>query len=101
MKARIPSKIKVGAHTYSIELDPYLIGDRNRYGEVCHRTERITIGSSEPVALRNQTLLHEVLHIGETFYRINISDDDIDRIAETILQFLDSMGIEFDWADIK
>ena len=102
MKVKIPREIKIGAHTYSIGYDSNLHCDEGRYGNCNHRTQEIKVWSSNPPSLMDECLIHEVIHIGELCYRLDISDSDIDRIAHLILEFLTrNLGIEFDWELIK
>ena len=102
MKVKVPNKIKIGTHTYTVELDPHLNSDDKDYGQVNYRTQKIKIWSEAPLSIRNQSLLHEIIHLGQNIYRVEISDPDIDRVAETIGQFLmDNLEIELDWEDIK
>jgi len=102
VKVRIPREIKVGAHTYSIGFSPHLHCDEARYGNCNHRTQEIQLWAESPPSLRDESLIHEVIHIGELCYRIDVSDSDIDRIAHLILEFLvRNLGIEFDWSEIS
>ena len=102
MKVKIPKQIKIGVHTYTISFNPYLLGDSRRHGEANHRKETIDIQSDNPDNLKLETLIHEIIHIAEFYYRVDISDPDIDRIAEVITEFIvDNLGIEFDWGDIN
>ena len=102
MKIKVPKKIQIGAHTYKIKIDKNLKGDGNRYGEVNYRTQEITLWGGCNPSLMMETLLHEVIHIGEFAFRIAISDEDIDRVAETITMLLrNNLDIEFVWDNIK
>jgi len=101
MRVKIPLRIKIASHTYTICQSPNLLGDESRHGEVNHRTQQITLHSANPKSVKIETLIHEVIEVGKFAYRIDISDPDIDRTAETISQFLDNLGIEFDWGNIK
>ena len=98
MKVTIPNKIKIGSHIYTIELKPHLHCDDGDYGQISYRKQNIKIWSDAPLSLRNQSLLHEVLHLSQHIYRVEISDADIDRVAETMAQLLDNLDIQFDWS---
>ena len=101
MKIKVPKQVKIGAHTYSVWLNPNLMSDDRTHGQINHRIERIIIQKDDPDMLKTETLIHEIIHLGEFCYRIPIEDADIDRIAEVILQFLDQLGIKFSWDDIS
>lgn len=102
MRVKIPKTIKIGAHTYSIKFNPHLHCDEARYGNCNHRTQEIQIWSEAPDSLKDECLIHEVIHIAELCCRIDVADSDIDRISHIILELLsENLGIEFDWSDIK
>ena len=101
IKVKVPQKIKIGAHTYSIRLNRHLLSDSNNHGAVNHRTQLIEIQADNPSDLKTETLVHEIIHVGSFCYRINIDDADTDRVAETITQFMSELGIELDWSGIK
>lgn len=102
MKIKIPPKIKIGTHTYKIVFDRSIRTDDNRIGEVNHRTQVIKIWTEAPLSMRNESLLHELIHIAEFYFRVTIDDADIDRIAQCMCDFLfDNLDIEFDWSAIS
>lgn len=101
MKIKIPKTVKIGTHTYSIELDPHLHSDEKDYGQINYRAQTIRVWLDAPLSIKNEALLHEVIHLAQSIYRVDISDADIDRVAETIGGFLfNNLGIEFDWSGI-
>ncbi len=102
MKVKIPQKIKIGTHCYSLSFTPHIHCDEGRYANCNHRTQEIQFWAEAPRSITNESLIHEVLHIAELFQRIEVSDPDIDRIANVIMILLkDNLGIEFDWSDIE
>ena len=102
MKVKVPNKIKVGAYTYGLTLNPHLHSDDGKYADCNHRTQQISIWTEAPPTVRYESLIHEVLHIAEFSCRIDVSDPDIDRIAYIMTELLqNNLGIELDWSDIK
>jgi len=102
MKVRIPPKIKIGTHTYSVIYDRDIRYDDDKIGICNHRTQTIKIWIDAPPSMKDEALLHELVHIAEYTYRVRIDDADIDRIAQCICDFLiNNLGVEFDWSDIK
>ena len=102
MKIKVPREVKIGTHTFRVRFDPHLKGDEGNYGDINYRTEEIRIWADAPLSLRNEALLHEIIHLAQHIYRVEISDPDIDRVAETIGQFLfNNLQIRFDWSDIS
>ena len=101
MKIKVPPEIKIGVHTYNISLDRNLRADNDRLGEINHRAQTIKIWMDAPPSMKDVSLIHEVLHVAEYCYRVNIIDADVDRIAHCICEFLGNLGVEFDWRDIK
>jgi len=101
MIIKVPREIKIGTHTFKVKLDPHLHADEEKYGQINYRTQEIRIWSDAPASTKNEALLHEIIHLAQHVYRVEITDQDIDRIAETIAQFLsDNLHIEFVWDDI-
>ena len=102
MKVKIPKEIKIASHTYALKFSPYVHCDEARYANCNHRTQEITLWSEAPASIVNESFIHEVIHIAELCYRVDVTDADIDRIANVIMELLkDNLGIEFDWSDIK
>ena len=102
MIIKLPNKIKIGTHTYKINLDQNLHSDDKDYGQINYRAQEIKIWSAAPPSVKNEALLHEVIHLSQQIYRVEITDQDIDRVAETIAEFLfNNLGIEFSWDNIK
>lgn len=57
----LPSTIKIGAKTYTIQLMP-ILSDEEELGH-CHPTRQlIRIDSSLPETEQEETLLHEIIH---------------------------------------
>ncbi len=101
-KVKIPKEIKIGTHTYKVIFDRSIRTDDDRIGETNHRTQVIKIWTEAPLSMQNETLLHELIHIAEYYFRVRIEDADIDRIAECICDFLfNNLGLGFDWSDIE
>lgn len=102
MQVKIPPKIKIGTHTYTIEFDPHLHTDEKAFGQINYRTQKIRIWAEAPQSIKDQSFLHEVIHLAEHIYRVTITDEDIDRIAQCICDLLiNNLEIEFDWSEIK
>ena len=102
MKIKVPKEIKVSSHTYTVCFAPHLRHDEGRYGVVNHRLQQVEIETSIPPSLRDQTLLHEVIHIIDRAYVCGVGEEDVERIANGVAEFLRrNLGIELDWSDIK
>jgi len=102
MKIKIPREIKIGTHTYSVSYDRAIRTDDEHIGQTNHRTQQIKIWTDAPLSMRNESFIHEVIHIAEYYFRVRIEDADIDRIAECMCDLLlNNLGTEFDWSEIK
>tara|TARA_Y100000310_G_scaffold177357_1_gene177442 strand:+ start:9354 stop:9719 length:366 start_codon:yes stop_codon:yes gene_type:complete len=98
---KIPKQIKVGGHTYRIIYEPHLSKDTGNRGHINHRKQIIGIDPENPKSQQDATLLHEIIHLTETVFDLDLSDADTDRISEGLFQVLsDSFGIEFNWDNI-
>ena len=102
IKILIPRQIKIATHPYEIVLKPHLRDDDKRLGSANHRIQRIEIEPDQCPSDLTVVLLHEIIHIIERAYNCDISDPDVDRIAQGMAEFLfNNLGIELDWGDIK
>lgn len=103
MKVKIPREIKVcGVYPYKINYNPHIRDDEGYAGFINFRTEEITILPHLASRAKDEDLLHELIHAFENAYHFSITEEVNHRIAEGFLDFmLNSLGIEFDWSDIR
>jgi len=102
VKVKVPKRIKIGTHTFTVKFDPHLHSDDKDYGLINYRTQEIKIWTEAPSSIQNEALLHEIIHLSQHVYRVELSDADIDRVAETIAEFLfNNLHLEFNWSDIE
>jgi len=100
MKIKVPKSIRIGAHNYSVAYRENMKLDDNWRGACNQRTAEILI---DPIGGEtiNRSFLHEVTHMIDFNYEINLHEDDVSRLAHGIAELLESLGIELDWSDIK
>ena len=102
MKVIIPKQIKVSAQEYEIELVTNLENDYDLWGQCLTGRGVLKIEAGTNPAGRTQTFLHEVMHAINDIYTCRVEEDNIDRMAQGLRDVLvDSLGIEFDWGEIK
>lgn len=102
MMIKVPSRVNIGAQTYTIKFLHDEIFNDNEFGAAWHRKQEITIDPSCHATQRYSTLLHEIIHLIEKAYTFRIDDNDTDRMASGLTEFLrDNLGIELDWSDIS
>ena len=102
MKVKVPKRIKIGINTYSVSFLADEVLNDNEFGACWHRKQYITVDPSSHPTQRYTTFLHELIHLIEKSYVFRIEDDNVDRIAQGMGEFMrDNLGIEFDWGDIK
>ena len=101
MKIKIPRKLKLGVYPFTVLLVRELVFKENLVGRVQHRDLKIEIEQALNKYQRTQTFIHEVLHQVDRQYALNLSEPDIDRLAEGMSTFLSALDIEFDWSLIK
>ncbi len=101
MKAKIPREIKIGLYPYSVQTVPHLKLMDGVWGSSNHVKKEIKVDSGLPLLELNQTLIHEVLHVISEGYRCGLDEDNVERLANGIGEFLfDNLGIELDWSGI-
>jgi len=102
MEVKIPSEIRIATHPYDIVLNPHLHSEESRLGVCNHRAQRIEIETDQCSSDLTVSLIHEIIHVIGRTYNCDVSDPDVDRIAQGMAEFLfNNLGIEFDWQDIK
>lgn len=101
MKIKVPKTIKIATHSYPVSYNKDLRCDEGFVGKVKHRVPGIEIEPDQAFSQKNQTLLHEVLHIISRTYSCDLDEGNIDRIAEGFSELLfNNLGIELDWSEI-
>lgn len=102
MKVKVPSVWKFLAHPYTIKISEHLWHNEQLAGSVNHRTNEITLDASLSKGELASTLNHEVLEAIAHKMRLDISHDDLERIAQGFTDFqVNGLGIELDWSNIK
>ena len=102
MKVKVPREIKSGPYPYSITLSPDLKLNEGCWGTTHYVRRVVRIDSGLPLIERNQTLLHEVLHVISSTYQCALDEDNVERIANGLSEFLfNNLGIELDWSGIE
>ena len=80
---KIPKKVKIGAHTYTIDLVPSKIIE-DECGSISYPDQEITINKDLSQTMQEATLLHEAIHAMNT----TIDHELMDSLAEQIYSFL-------------
>jgi len=101
MKVRIPQKIKIGATPAFIKYQENLMSDEGFHGTFNRRTGELTLEAGCDGAKRDKTFGHELMEVIKENYNLTIAEADMSNIANGWLEFLNQLGIEFDFEDIK
>ena len=85
---KIPSKIQIGPHEYTIEFTKPKDTERQRgnWGKTFLEEKRILIDSELPQSQIEETLIHEMLHI--CFFQAGLSYDVDDKVILTEEQII-------------
>lgn len=101
MIIKIPKKIRILTHTYTIRFASKDLISYGSSGLTKHLHQEILLEPHHAKSEIDQTFLHELIHVIERHLTIKIDDPDVDRLAEGLALFLfDSLGIELDWSNI-
>ena len=102
MKVHVPKTIKIGLYPYTVESIPHLKLNDGVWGSSNHVRREIKVDSNLGLLERNQTLMHEVIHVISENFRCLLDEDNVERLANGIGELLfDNLGIEFDWSLIE
>lgn len=101
VKIKLSSRIRIGATNCRIKYVPHLEVDNRERGYLLKRTGEIGIEPELSDEMKNRTLIHEVIHQIDENYVIDITENDIERMANGFYEFLQNLHIELDWSGIK
>jgi len=101
MKIKVPVKLKIASHEYTIRDDIKQLMSNTVVGEVRHVYHDIILDFNRLPSELTQTFLHEYLHCIERFWNVKLDDNDVDRLAEGMAVLFNNLGIELDWSNIK
>lgn len=84
----IPKKIKVGYLTYSVVMDDKQFHDANEsWGHTSHKYQRISLDPDVTEERKNETFLHELLHV--CYHTSGLDAIDTDKLdQESIVRIL-------------
>tara|TARA_R100000008_G_scaffold61442_1_gene38787 strand:- start:1987 stop:2325 length:339 start_codon:yes stop_codon:yes gene_type:complete len=92
MNRRLPSKVYVLGHEYSIkEMSERLFKEREAYGDCDNEQKRIRIYCGVANSVIRDTLLHEILHAAwNLLYLTNEGEEKtVSRLATSLVGFFD------------
>lgn len=102
MNIRVPKRIQIGGHVYSIDYNEEIERTDRLWGTHDHRALQIEIYPHISPTVKTSTLLHELIHaIAVVYTQIEIEDNKIQSMAEGLTQIMSQIGITLDWSDIK
>ena len=100
MKIKVPRKIQIGGHLYSIVFNDGLLDD-TLTGAHNPRQNRIEISPHRPSVKWTETLLHEIVHSVNNVYANNrLGEDDVNAVSQGLFQVFAELGLALDWSDI-
>lgn len=99
---KVPQEVQVGGHVYVIELDGEDLKDSHNWGETNFRTLTIKIDKERGLSQRQETLLHELIHvIDEVYMHCRLTEDQVDALGQGLNQIFFDFGIVLDWSEVK
>ena len=102
MKVKVPSKIQVGSHTYTVKLSRQHLEDEDTRGIINYRTQEIVINAITPDSRKTTAFIHEIIHLSAKIFGIILEEEEINRLCEGLGQgIFSSLGIELDWSKIE
>ena len=97
---KVPSEIKIGAHTYKIWFDERE-EDGDYKGSTLHRKREVLLNPLLHKQDLRITYLHEVMHILSDAYNQKMPEDEVGVMAQALGVFLyNNLGIELDFSNI-
>lgn len=100
LSIKVVQEYQFGAHRYHLYFSEMVKLDGHD-ATTNHRAQEIYIDPTLPESRKVLAFVHEVIHIIALVWKIEISESDIDRMAEGFIQFLDSLSVRLDWSGIE
>lgn len=96
----IPSKVKIGPHKYSVSLNKEADGDNTYMGttnnNLCKISVRLELdGEKVPESQVTETFLHEILHVIDLLYDLDLKENQIGALAVGILTIIRDNKLNF------
>ena len=102
MKIKVPKQITVGSMTYGIVLTPNLEKHHHLLGQCLTDEGLIKIEPHSRADVRDQSLMHELVHAINDIFMCKLDEDNIERIAQGLTATLKrDFCVEFDWSLIE
>jgi hypothetical protein len=97
LKIKVPGQIKIGCYLLKIIVKPYQKLVHGNWGEANSTIQEIHIDSGLPERAKDNTLIHEIVHMISINYQCGLDEENVERMANGIQELMDCLGIEFDW----
>lgn len=101
MQLKTLPTIQIGAHVYQVEIkDCYLVCDTGAQADSHHQKMNIRIptrtvdNGARSITDMEECLLHEILHGVNIIWKCDLDEDNIERLAQGLLQVLKQYGLK-------
>lgn len=92
---KIPRKVKVFAHTYSIKIDPLLSIESGTTGRCCSNTLKIELDPNVPESNQADTFLHEIMEALKYQLQLDLEHAALSQIATGVLTVIRDNNLDF------
>jgi hypothetical protein len=93
---KLPKKINICGHNYTLILDPCLARDHNTAGNSCMNGLYITLDYTVPESVQEEVLIHEILEQICNCMDIRLDHQTISTIANNFFQVLKYNNIQLE-----
>lgn len=101
VKIKVPREFKIGATPVKVAFISHLHSDEGFNGTWNRRTAKLGIDGELLGAKRDRTFGHELNEVIKENYDLETPEREMTCIANGWIEFLNQLGIEFDWSNIK
>ena len=85
---KIPTKLRVFGHTYSVTIGELDGEGANIYGICLHREKKIILSNKNTYSQNEATLLHEVIHVISDSFAAGLEEKQVQAIASGLYSVL-------------
>ena len=93
---KIPKKVRIFGHDYSVDLDDKLfVRESVGCAKACANSLEITLASNVPESRQAEGFLHEIFEMVRYAVQAEISHNDLSALSEGLFSVLRDNGLDF------
>ena len=88
-----PKRIRFMGYTFRVVQETEHTEDEERYGLIDYRTQTIQLNRNTSDERKQETLVHELIHLVLDFTKVELEEDDVGRLGHGLYAILKENGL--------